>query len=68
MDEDDDLKAREEVKRERAWNPVKRWRVLQQTIAWVDSQQKVPRNSPAGCLAEERRKQVRLGADNTATE
>jgi len=50
------LKQNEERKRERCWDPQHRWQVLQETIAWVDSQQAVPRNSPAGCLAEQRRK------------
>ncbi len=49
------LKQNEELKREKCWNAKQRWQVLQKTIAWVDSQQAVPRNSPAGCLAEERR-------------
>jgi hypothetical protein len=51
----DDLKSREERKREQCWNPRQRWRVLQEMIAWVDAQQKVPRNSPAACLAKEGR-------------
>ncbi len=49
------LKQSEELKREKCWDPQQQWQVLQETIAWVDSQQAVPRNSPAGCLAEERR-------------
>lgn len=40
----------EEQKRERNWNPLMRWKVLQETIAWVDSQQPVPRNSRTACL------------------
>jgi hypothetical protein len=48
-----DLKAREEHKRESAWDPRQRWQVLQTTIAWVEAQQKVPRNSPQVCLAKE---------------
>jgi len=48
-----ELICREQRKRETCWNPVERWRVLQQTIAWVDAQQSVPRNSPAGCLAKQ---------------
>ena len=39
------LKQHEEEKRERCWDARERWRVLQETIAWVDSQQAVPRNS-----------------------
>ena len=47
---DDDLKRCEERKRETNWDPAERWRVLQETIAWADSQALVPRNSPARCL------------------
>ncbi len=53
---DTQLKQNEELKREKCWDPQQRWQVLQETIAWVDSQQAVPRNSPAGCLAAERRR------------
>ena len=49
------LKQAEEQKRDACWEPGERWRVLQATIAWVDSQQKVPRNSPTGCLKAEQR-------------
>ena len=51
----DDVKQREEQKRERCWDPLQRWQVLQQTITWVDSQQVVPRNSRKACLAEQAR-------------
>lgn len=54
------LKQLEEEKRERAWDPQERLRVIQQTIAWADSQQAVPRNSPAGCQAAEARLMARL--------
>jgi len=50
----DDLKHREESKRDRCWDPAERWKVLQATIAWIDAQQTIPRNSPAGCLAAQR--------------
>jgi hypothetical protein len=49
----DELKQNEEQKREQCWNARERWRVLQETIAWVDSQQAVPRNSRQGCLAKQ---------------
>jgi hypothetical protein len=52
----DSQKKNEELKRERCWDSQKRWETLQETIAWVDSQQPVPRNSPQGALA----KQVQL--------
>jgi hypothetical protein len=53
---DDDLKAREEQKRDAAWDPVERWRAIQAAIAWAESQLAVPRNSPARCLELERAK------------
>ncbi len=47
---DDDLKRREEQKREANWDAAERWRVLQETIAWADSQAFIPRNLSARCL------------------
>lgn len=60
----DDLKAREESKRERCWDPAERMRIIQATIDWVDSQQPVPRNSPEGCRIAERIQIARLEATN----
>ena len=53
---DDDLKRREELKREACWDPAERWRVLQETITWAESQATVRRNTPARCLELERDK------------
>ena len=53
---DDDLNHREEAKREAMWDPAERWRVLQEFIAWADSQAAVPRNSPQRCLELQRQK------------
>ncbi len=47
---DDDLKRCEEQKREAAWDPAERWRVIQATITWAESQATVRRNTPARCL------------------
>jgi hypothetical protein len=33
----DDLKAREEQKRDRAYDPVKRWQHIQETITWAEA-------------------------------
>ena len=46
----DDLKRLEERRREAAWDPAQRWRVLQQTITWAESQATVRRNTPQRCL------------------
>jgi hypothetical protein len=55
---------REEEKRERCWDARERWRVLQQTIAWVDSQQPMPRNSRKACLSNQARLLRGLAAIN----
>jgi hypothetical protein len=47
---DDDLKRREEAKREACWDPAERWRVLQETITWAEAQLQVRRNTPQRCL------------------
>jgi hypothetical protein len=52
---DDDLKQREEAKRNRRLSEQQRWRMIEETIEWVDAQQPVPRNSIAGCLANQAR-------------
>jgi hypothetical protein len=54
-DELTELLEREAAKRDRNWNPALRWKVLQETIAWVDAQAKIPRNSKAACLANQAR-------------
>jgi hypothetical protein len=51
-----ELKAREEAKRERNWDPALRWKVIQETLAWCEAQATVRRNTPAACLAEQQRK------------
>ena len=51
----DMVKAREEAKRERCWNPIQRWQAIQDTITWAEAQATVRRNTPSACLAHERR-------------
>jgi len=53
---DDDLKSSEERKREANWNAALRWRVLQETLTWADSQATVRRNTRQKCLELERAK------------
>jgi len=53
---DHELIHREEAKREACWDPAERWRVFQETIAWIESQAAVPRNSPRRCVELEREK------------
>lgn len=47
------LKEREEEKRDRHWDPAERWRVIQETITWAESQAAVKRSSPANRLREQ---------------
>jgi hypothetical protein len=50
-----ELVEREAAKRDRNWHPRLRWQVLQQTIAWVNSQSNVRRNTKEACLANQQR-------------
>jgi hypothetical protein len=50
----DDLKRYEEEKRERHWDPAVRWQVIQEMIAWADSQATGGRNTKARCLQLQR--------------
>jgi len=50
-----DLIREEARKRDRNWNPQERWRVLQETITWVESQLTVRRNTKEACLANQAR-------------
>jgi hypothetical protein len=53
---ENDLKRREDAKQDAHWNPAERWRVIQETIAWIDAQAPVPRNSKARCLELQKKK------------
>lgn len=50
-----ELAAAEHARREAAWDPLARWLALQRTIGWAAAQATVRRNTPAACLASERR-------------
>ena len=41
-----DVKHREEFKRDALWDPVVRWRAMQEFITRADSQAAVPRSRP----------------------
>jgi hypothetical protein len=60
---DDDLKRREERKREARWDPAQRWRTIQEMIAWADAQAAVPRNSRTRCLELQRAKLAALSPE-----
>ena len=53
---DSELMRSEEQKREAHWDPVERWRVIQEMIIWAESQATVRRNTPARCLELQRTK------------
>ncbi len=63
----DDIKQREEAKREAAWDPRERWRVLQEMITWAEAQATVCRNTPERCLALQRAKLAQLGSPASPT-
>lgn len=44
------LLAAEEAKRNAAWSPAERWRVIQETITWAEQQQTVRRNTKETAL------------------
>jgi hypothetical protein len=48
--------AREEAKRGRAWDPAQRWKAILGAIAWAEEQRSVRRNDPALRVREERAK------------
>jgi hypothetical protein len=55
-----ELMVAEAAKRDANWDPARRAKVIEQTIRWADSQRAIPRNSKAGCLAEQARKHAQL--------
>ena len=57
---DHDLKRLEERKRDAAWDPVERWRMVMRAITWGESLPNVRRNTPRRCLELERAKLARL--------
>ena len=59
-----DLKQAEEPKCERNWNEAERWRVIQNTISWVDSQSTGGRNTRKRCLEEQAKLLDRLEKDS----
>jgi hypothetical protein len=50
------LVQQEEQKRERHWDPRKRWALIQEAISWAESQSTVQRNTPQFCLLEQKKK------------
>ena len=48
-----ELKAAEEARRDKCWDPQERWKVLQATIAWAESQGTVRHNERSARLREQ---------------
>lgn len=48
-----DIKEAQEALRERHWEPLERWRVIQATITWAESQKTVQRNTAQSCLKKQ---------------
>jgi len=61
-----ELKRREEEKRERCWDPVQRWRAIQEMITWAESLPTVRRNTPARCLELQRARLAEAGGEEPA--
>jgi hypothetical protein len=59
---DDELKRNEEQKRERASDPLQRWKGIQKMIAWIESnlppekRRNRPRTHPANSAARDKAK------------
>jgi hypothetical protein len=51
----DARKAAEEARRDRHWDPLRRWQAVQDTITWAEQQRTVRRNTRASCLARQAR-------------
>ena len=51
-----DEKAEQEARRERMWDPKRRWQAIQETITWAEAQLAEPRNSRANRLREQAEK------------
>jgi hypothetical protein len=58
-----ELKADEERRRERNWDPAERWRVLQETLSWAEAQATVRRNTKQSQLANQKEKLARMSTD-----
>ena len=46
---ENELKRFEEEKRDAAWDPVERWRMILRAITWAESLPNVRRNTPQRC-------------------
>ena len=62
------LIQREETKRAHRLDPRERWRQILEAIAWAESQQDPPRNSPRRCLEEQTRKIAAMSAKAQAVQ
>jgi hypothetical protein len=54
------LKRAEELRRERMWEPLERWRAIMRTISWAERQGAGTRNERAARLREQAHKLAAL--------
>jgi hypothetical protein len=56
-----DLLQAEEAKRLRNWDAAERWKVLQETLGWMEQQSTVRRNTREAALREQNRELAGIG-------
>ncbi len=49
------LKEEEEARRDRHWDALRRWQLIQETITWAEAQATVQRNTRADRLTQQAR-------------
>ena len=59
-----ELLVAEEAKRNAAWNPADRWRVIQETITWADQQSTARRNTKETALRLQAEKLTQMAKNN----
>lgn len=57
----------EEAKRLRNWDSALRWKVIQETITWAETQTSVRRNTKEACLANQRRLLASFATTNASS-
>ena len=56
----------EEERRERHWDPRRRWQVICETLTWAEAQTTVTRNTMHACLAKQRKFNDAIAAANSS--
>lgn len=58
-------KAQEETRRNRHWDALRRWQLIQETITWAEAQSTVRRNTKAHRLAQQARQNAAESTSST---